>query len=151
MEPSATATEALEYQAEDIQIRCIHEKENTETPRVEYYSLESTADQKEPHTEQIIPVPADGLCMYYCVHAARDINWMKNRHASGTSPDKYNEKEDAAQAQALRREFITFFVEKGNVEVPQRLAIPGSEGYPSTDEMPFLVEMLQGRIEMGDF
>ena len=88
--------------------------------------------------------------MYHCVHAARDINWMKDRHASGTSLDKYKEKEDAAKAQALRRELITFLAEKGKVEAAQRLAIPGSEGYLSTDEMPYLAEMLQGRIELVD-
>ena len=45
---------------------------------------------------------------------------------------------------------MTFLAEKGKVEAAQRFAIPGSEGYPSTDEMPFLPEMLQGRIELVD-
>ena len=42
---------------------------------------------------KIIPVPADGLCMYHCVHAAEGPDWMKNRHISGMSLDKYREKE----------------------------------------------------------
>ena len=69
--------------------RCAYEEENTEVPQVEHHTLEPTVDQNELHTENIIPVPADGLCMYHCVHAARDIDWMKNRHTSGTSLDKY--------------------------------------------------------------
>ena len=58
-----TVSDALGHQAGDIQSRGIHEKETAEALRVEYYSLESTADEKEPHMEKIIPVHADGLCM----------------------------------------------------------------------------------------
>ena len=36
------------------------------------------------------------------------------------------------------------------MEAARRLAIPGSEGYPTTDEMPYLAEMLQGRIDFVD-
>ena len=36
------------------------------------------------------------------------------------------------------------------MEAARRLTIPGSEGYPTTDEMPYLAEMLQGRIELVD-
>ena len=75
--------------------------ENTAVPQVEQYTLEPTVDKMDVHTGKIITVPADGLCMYHCVHAARDIDWMKKRHTSGTSLDKYKEREDAAKAQAL--------------------------------------------------
>ena len=101
--------------------------------------------------EKIIPVPADGLCMYHCVHAARDINWMKNRHGSDIALDWHRRKENVAKAQTLRREFIAFLTEKGNVEATQRLAMAGSEGYPSTDEMRYLAEIFQGRIELVEF
>ena len=150
MEPLATATEAQDYHGDNTQNRCIYEKENTETPKVEYYTLEPTAEKKERHTEKIIPVLAGELCMYHCVHAARDINWMKYRNTSGTSLDKYKEKEDAAKAQALRRACVAFLTDEGKVEAAQRPAIPESEGYPSTDEMLYLAEMLQVRIELVD-
>ena len=63
MEPLATAIEAQDYHVDSIQNRCIHEEESTEVPQVEYYTFEPTDDQKEPHTEKIIPVFANGLCL----------------------------------------------------------------------------------------
>ena len=61
---------------------------------------------------KIITVPADGLCMYHCVYAAGDPDWMRNRHTSGTSLDKQRERVDATRAQALRQRFMRYFAEK---------------------------------------
>ena len=64
------------------------------------------------HNAKIIAVPADGLCMYHCVHAAKDPDLMKNRNKSGTSLDDHREKEDTARAQALQKQFIAYFTTK---------------------------------------
>ena len=99
---------------------------------------------------RIIPVPADGLCMYHCVHAAEDPDWMKNRHISGMSLEKYTEIEDVEWAQALRKQFISYLVGKGIHEAAERVATAGSNEYLTTDEMPHLAEMLRGKIEFVD-
>ena len=75
---------------------------------------------------------------------------MKDRHPSGTSYDRHRERADATRARALRRKFIDFLSDKGLHETAQRLAIEGSRGYPSTDEMQHLAEMLNGKIELVD-
>ena len=54
------------------------------------------------------------------------------------------------KAQALRKKFIAYLNEKVKLEAARRLAIPGSEGYPATDEMLYLAEMLQGSFELVD-
>ena len=108
-----------------------------------------TCKSDGPYTEwdirnaKIIPVPADGLCMYHCVHAAEDPDWMKKRNISGMSLDKYREKEDVEWAQALRNQFVSYLVGKGIHEVAERLATAGGNGYPTTDGMPHLAEMLR--------
>ena len=64
------------------------------------------------HSAKIIKVPADGLCMYHCVHAAKDLDRIKNRDISGISLDNRSEKEDAARAQALKKKFIAYLTTK---------------------------------------
>ena len=93
------------------------------------------------HSAKIIQVPADGLCMHHCVHAANELEWMKNRNKSGMSLDDRREKEDTARAQALKKQFVAYFITKGKLEAAKRLSVPGSEGCPTTDEIPYLAEM----------
>ena len=70
----------------------------------------ATAETKLISSAQIIPIPADGLCMYHCVQAGKDIDWMKHRniyiyiyiyiwHLSRQSQRKQRRN----KAQALRR------------------------------------------------
>ena len=88
--------------------------------------------------------------MYHCVHAAGDPDCIKNRHPSGTSLDRQRERVDATRARALRKTIIKFLADKELHIAAQRLALEGSRGYPSTDEMQHLAEMLQGKIELVD-
>ena len=75
---------------------------------------------------------------------------MENRHPFGTSLDRQRERVDATRARALRKIFIKFLAVKELHIAAQRLALEGSRGYPSTDEMQHLAEMLQGKIELVD-
>ena len=111
---------------------------------------EATNNEWDIRSAKIITVPADGLCMYHCVHAAGDPEWMRNRHTSGTSLDKQRERVDATRAQPLRQRFITYLAEKGLHEASQRLSIAGSRGYPTTDDMLHIAEMRKGKIELVD-
>ena len=54
------------------------------------------------------------------------------------------------QSTSSEKKFIAYLNEKVKMEAARRLAIPGSEGYPTTDEMPYLAEMLEGMIELVD-
>ena len=40
-------------------------------------------EQWNSYEARIIAVPADGLCMYHCVHVAQDPHWMRHRNESG--------------------------------------------------------------------
>ena len=46
---------------------------------------------------------------------------------------------------------IVLCTTKGKLEAAKRLSVLRSDGYPTTDEMPYLAEMLQGKIELVDF
>ena len=82
-------------------------------PQSKICKSDGTYTEWDIRNAKIIPVPADGLCMYHCVHAAEDLDWMKNRHISGMSLDKYREKEDVEWAHALRKQVMSYFVGKG--------------------------------------
>ena len=69
---------------------------------------------------------------------------MERRRRSG------REKADEARAKALKKQFIAFLVANGKIEAAKRFEILGSEGCPSTEEMPYLAEMVNGRIELVD-
>ena len=149
-----TEKHAPASQSTDTSRKTTDMEKNTQQPQ----TISDTSDHT-PEVEngvwdirnaKIIPVPPDGLCMYHCVHAAGDPDWMKNRHSSGTSYDKQRERADATRAQALIQKSIKFLSEKGLQEAAQRFAIEGSKGYPSTDEMQHLAEMLNGKIELVD-
>ena len=51
----------------------------------------------------------------------------------------------------MKKQFIVYFTTKGKLEAANSLTNPGSDGYPTTDEMPHLAEMLQGKLEFVDF
>ena len=70
---------------------------------------EATNSEWDIRSAKIIPVPADGLCMYHCVYAAGGPDWMRNRHASGTSLDRQRERVDATRAKALRKTIVRYF------------------------------------------
>ena len=54
------------------------------------------------------------------------------------------------QSTSSEKKFIAYLNEKVKMEAARRLAIPGSEGYSSTDEMLYLAEMLQRSFEPVD-
>ena len=87
-------------------------------------------------------VPADVLCMCHCVNAAKDVTWMKTRHRNGMAVHTSRDKADEARAQNLKRQFIQYLTTKGRTDVAKRSEIVRSAGYPSTDELPYLAEML---------
>ena len=63
------------------------DKKAQQPPTIVYiidYTPGTANSEWDISSAKIIPVPADGLCMYHCVHAAGDPDWMKNRHPSGT-------------------------------------------------------------------
>ena len=126
------------------------EEESSKTPQTKSSTPDATNTEWDICNAKIIQVPADGLCMYHCVNAASYPDWMTNRNISGMSLDKHREKEDAAKAQALRKQVIAYLAAKGTQEAAKRLAIAGSNGRPTTDEMPHLAEMLHGNIELVD-
>ena len=141
-------------QSTDTSRKTTDMEKNTQQPQTISDTSDHTPEVKKGvrdiRNAKIIPVPPDGLCMYHCVHAAGDPDWMKNRHSSGTSYDKQRERADATRAQALRQKIIKFLSEKGLQEAAQRIAIEGNKGYPSTDEMQHLAEMLNEKIELDD-
>ena len=81
-------------------------------------------------------------CMYHCMKAATDLDWMKYRNECGMAKRSDRDKADEARAKALNKQFVAFLVTNGKVEAAKRLEILGSEGHPSTEEMPYLTEML---------
>ena len=104
--------------SEDICKKCkAPDVEKTiQLPQTVMGTIDHTADAANREWDlsntKIIPVPADGLCMYHCVHAAGDPDWMENRHPSGTSLDWQRERVDATRARALRKRFIKFLADK---------------------------------------
>ena len=80
METLVTKIEAPETECSDMQNGCAGEEENTEVSQDKQYTLEPTDDKRDIHNAKIIPVPSDGLCMHHCVHAAKYLDWMKNRN-----------------------------------------------------------------------
>ena len=118
----------------DRQDHIINEEESLQTvhspPKME-------SDEWNIHNAKSTPVPAAGLCMYHCVHAAKDLDWMKHRHECCMVKRSDREKADEARSKALRKQIIAFIVTKGKVEVAKRFEILRSEGHPSTEEMPY--------------
>ena len=62
--------------------------------------LKPKSEEWDIYRARIIPVPADGLCMYHCVHAANDPNWVEHRHECGMATYTEREKADEVWAQA---------------------------------------------------
>ena len=73
---------------------------------------------------------------------------MRHRYKSGMAFLTQREKADVARAQTLNRPFINFLITKGKTYAAKRTEILGSEGFSSTDEMPYVAEMLKGQIEL---
>ena len=76
----------------------MREEENLKAPQIEHNNAE-TITEWDIHSAKIIPVPADGLCMYHCVHAAKDPDYVKNPNKYTRSLDDHN-----ARAQSLKKQ-----------------------------------------------
>ena len=99
-----------------------------------------------------IPVPPDGLCMFYSAIAARCVEaWMVGRDEHGWVRDACRERVDKAEATALQQRLIDYMEEQGQCVKAARLRLSGAAGYPGTVELPYFAEMLGGRIEQMDF
>ena len=49
--------------------------------------------------EGLVPIPADGLCFYHCVNAARDpLAWMRGRNEQGWVSDRPRQIKDEQDA-----------------------------------------------------
>ena len=86
-----------------------------------------------------IPVPADGLCLYHCCVAARDVaSWRANTHSNGcgVTPDVHREM--CMRAASVRVNVISRARERGLHDVADRLAQDWPEGYPGLDDLAFL-------------
>ena len=116
LDQKTTEKHAPASQSTDTSRKTTDMEKNTQQPQ----TISDTSDHPpevkkglwDIRNAKIIPVPPDGLCMYHCVHAAGDPDWMKNRHSSGTSYDKQRERADATRAQALIQKSIKFLSEK---------------------------------------
>ena len=86
------STEVHATQSIGTQDHDINEEESIQVLQIKHSNPEAMNAEWDIHSAKIILVPADGLCMYHCVHAAKDPDWMKNRNMSGMSRDNHREK-----------------------------------------------------------
>ena len=107
------------------------------------------AEQLGVHkTDLVIPVPADGLCLSYCVVASQDVAaWMHGRNANGDR-DGDREAADRLGAQTVLASVISMVEAAGHHETAARLRLAGAAGYPGMDELSYFATLVGGRIEL---
>ena len=97
-----------------------------------------------------LQVPADGMCMYYCVLACQDAQmWLLN-HDSATGLNKSIplREVDLVAAAGVRDAVVKTAADLGDVETSRRLSLPGPDGYPATEDWKYIAMMLKGQIVM---
>ncbi len=108
---------------------------------------------QQQNNDQIIPVPADGKCLYYCFIAARNIKaWKKDRKANGylyRSPGyQKRAKKDLEEAILIRDEICSLLKKDDKLQSAQRLRGSNAENYPGEDELPYFAQLVNGRIQI---
>ena len=102
-------------------------------------------------------VPADGMCLYHCCTAVRDVHvWLRGRKPSGyaENPEQVNSDEDSARG--VKREILQIISTRAAAgtqeakaqaaETLVRLELTSKEGYPGMDEMDYVAEFLGGQV-----
>ena len=87
-----------------------------------------------PHVPdgESVEVPADGLCLYHCMVAARDVAaWREMPLATRID-----------HAKALKESLMLALREKGDASIADRLSLSGPGGYPGMDEMGAFCKIL---------
>ena len=94
-----------------------------------------------------VPVPADGMCLYYCAIAGRDLaQWLSQTNEEGVGLTEELRAEHRSRARRLRASMIDLAIASGNVEQGNRLTLEGIGGYPGSDEIPLLAQCISGSV-----
>lgn len=93
----------------------------------------------------VCAVIGDGLCLYYCVLAARDIaHWLSTHNAKGAALTSAVADADLLNANSLRDQVRDQAQLQGVEEVVQRMCQSGRDGYPMLEEVDILAGLIGG-------
>ena len=102
----------------------------------------------------LVQVPADGMCLFHCAVACRSLREWSASHgpSSGLAIDDAARQRDVQRALEVRDAVMMAAVAAGNKKAADRLKLPGSDGYPGQDELPYLSVVMGGQIvlQSGD-
>jgi hypothetical protein len=85
-------------------------------------------------------IPADGLCMYHCFNAVRDMKtWLdQRRNTGGVALNSERERQEAQDANLLKAEVISLMESKGERKAVDDLYAGEFSG---TDVLPYICEL----------
>ena len=104
-----------------------------------------------PVEHLVVPTPPDGLCLYHCFTAweLKDV-WMQFRRSNGFCSEPCMESLHIRLASKLRGRLIRFLRKVQRHGQADRIELNGAVGFPGSDELPFLAELLQLNIVEHD-
>ena len=109
-------------------------------------SLPDSEVAGNPHLSDEDPpyaaVPRDGLCLYHCMNAAKDLKeWVSSHNSSGIAFDKHRVDRDIKTAQSIRAAMVEA-IKGDDLETAERLAGEGVDAYPSQDEFGYVARLI---------
>ena len=106
-----------------------------------------TAVQAPLDLHDFVPVPPDGLCLFYAAIAARNVDaWMDagRDRGRGWQMDREVERAQEAEAKAMRDLVVYELENNGQQHMADRLR---RGEYPGDDELPYLAHVLGCQIQ----
>ena len=106
------------------------------------------AQVQEEHLVDI-PVPADGLCLYYTAVAALDVaEWRASHDDRGLALTRERQVADREAALAHRDAVVRLLRDRGDERNAKRLEGEGVEAYPEMEDLHVFSEVLGGQISL---
>ena len=97
--------------------------------------------------DRVVKVPADDLCLYYIPLVHKDVEeWQRDRDQHGHVRNQERAAKDKQCALQVRQAIIDLAEAGGDAVTAQRLKLPGHEGWPSQDELPYLAAHMGAQV-----
>ena len=95
-----------------------------------------------------VQVPADGMCLYYCAVACRDLGHWVSTHdaATGLARDPAGRQRDVVSAAEVKDAVMMAAAECGDKKEADRLKQEGPAGYPGQETLLYLSKVLGGQV-----